>query len=65
MGLREWRDVREGIGRNGWMVTLYILQCSKLSIDFVHTQGAERLKTVHPANFVCVQAYTMYRNGLK
>ena len=37
----------------------------KLSIYFVHPQGAEGLKIVHPANLLCVQAYKMYRNTQK
>ena len=40
------------------------MQCSKLSIYFVHIPGAEGLKIMHPATFPCVQAYIMYRNTL-
>ena len=38
--------------------TITLKQGSKLSIYFVHTQGAEGLKIMHPANFPWVHAYT-------
>ena len=39
--------------------------CSKLSIYFVHTPGAEQLNSVHSTSFLCFQAYILYMNTLK
>ena len=38
-------------------IIIMTIQCSKLSIYFVHTSGAEGPRIVHPTIFLYAQAY--------
>ena len=64
--LATWRVVSAIPARHVLTIRQIVYeQCSKLSIYFVHTLGAEGHRIVHLEIVLCAQAYILYRNTMK